>query len=99
MFAPEHFQLFSGRMHAALLYILEALADPFSCFDLRGDVEQTLIGFGILHGCSALSVDGKHERFFGLLKVLHELRGISAESGHRLNVFLDVEHEYLGLIS
>jgi hypothetical protein len=97
MFAPEHFQRFSGRMHAALLYILKALADPFSCFDLRGDVEQTLLGFGILHDCFSLS--GKHQRFFCLLKVLHGLRGISAESDHRLNVFLDVEHEYLGLTS
>src|ERR1700687_4058587 len=99
MFAPEHFQRFPRGTRAALLHILKTLPDSLSSIDLRGDIKQALIGSGILHDCFGLSINGNHQLFLGLLKVLHELRGISPESSHRLNIFFDVEHEYLGLTS
>src|ERR1700687_2381741 len=97
MVAPERFQSFTRRTHTTLLYILDALPDSLKCIGLRGDVEQALIGFGILHDRLRPSIDCKDQRFLRLLEVLHEFPRIAPECRHRLNVFLDVEHDDLGL--
>src|ERR1700719_5042009 len=89
MFAPEHFQRFPRGTRAALLHILKTLPDSLPSINLRGDSKQALIGFGILHDCFGLSINGKHQRFLGLLEVFHELPGIAPEGGHRLNIFFD----------
>src|SRR5579859_4513855 len=87
MVAPEHFERFACRTDAAFLHVVQALTDAFPGVRLRGDIEQALIGFGILHDRFGFSIDGENERFFGLFEMLHELRRIAAECRHGLNVF------------
>ena len=87
MAAPEYFQCFARGTHTALLHVFQALADAFLFIRLRGDIQKSLIGFGILHDGFGLSADGENERFFRLLEMLHELRRIAAELRHGLNVF------------
>jgi hypothetical protein len=38
--------------------VIEALANSFLSVGARGDIEQALIGFGILHNGGWLSIDG-----------------------------------------
>jgi hypothetical protein len=58
MVAPEHFQGFARRTHATLFHVFEALPDAFVCICLRGDIQQALIGSGILPDRFGLSFDG-----------------------------------------
>jgi hypothetical protein len=95
MAAPEYFQCFARGTHTALLHVFQALADAFLFVCLRGDIEQSLIGFGILHDDFGLSVDGKDERFFRLFEMLRELRRIAAELSHGLKISFYIEHEDL----
>jgi hypothetical protein len=97
MVAAEHLQCFTGRTHTTLLYVFDALPDSLKGIGLRGDVEQALIGFGILHDCFRLSIDCKNQWFLRSLEVLHELARIAAERRHRLNVFFDIKHHDLAL--
>src|SRR5438876_10328686 len=79
MVAAEHFQSFTRRTHPTLLCVFEALPDALKRIGLRGDVEQPLIGLGILHDRFRFSIDRKNQRFLRFLKVLHELPWIAAE--------------------
>src|SRR5258708_12139436 len=97
MVAPEHLQSFTRRTHTTLLYVFEALPDSLKCIGLRGNVEQALIGFRILHDRFRFSIDCKNQRFLRLLEMLHELPRIAPECRHRLNAFLDVKHNDLAL--
>jgi hypothetical protein len=97
--APEHLQSFVRGVRATLLYILKALPDSLKSIRLRGNIQQALIGFGILHNRFRLSIDGKHQRSLGLLKLFHEFPRIAPECRHRLYIFLDVEHKALTLSS
>jgi hypothetical protein len=94
MDAAERFQGFTRRTHAAFLHVLKALADSLKRVGLSRDVEEALIGFGILHDRFRFAVNGKNQRPLGFLEMLHEFSGIAPECGHRLNVFLNVEHTY-----
>jgi hypothetical protein len=87
MAAPEDFQRFASRTHAALFQVFEALTDAFEYICLRGDIQEALIGFGILHDGFGLTVDGENEWFFGLFEMFYKLRWIAPESCHGLNVF------------
>lgn len=91
MIAAEGLQSLTRGAHTTLLYIFDALSDTLKCIGLCGDVEQALIGFGILDDCFRLSVDRKNQRFLRFLELLHELPRIAAERRHRLNVFFDVK--------
>src|SRR5207247_6785976 len=97
MVAPEHFQSFTRRTHTTLLCVFDALPDSLKRIGLCGNVEQALIGFGILHDCFRFSIDCKNYRFLRSLEVLHELSRIAPECRHRLNVFFDVKHSDLAL--
>src|SRR5882762_2732422 len=97
MVAPEHFQYLTGRTHTTLLYVFEALPDALKRIGLCGNVEQALIGLGILHDRFRLSIDCKNQRSLRLFEMLHELPWIAAERRHRLNVFFDVEHSDFAL--
>jgi hypothetical protein len=92
MDATEQFQNFPRWTHAALLYILKPLPDSLSFVGLRGNVEEALIGLGILDDGFRFAIHGENQRPLGLLEALHEFRRITPESCHRLNVLLDVEH-------
>ena len=95
MAAPEHFQSFTRRTHTTLLYVFDTLPDSLKRIGVCGNVEQALIGFGVLRDRFRFSVDGKHQRFLRLFEMLHELPWIAPECGHRLNGFFDVEHSDL----
>ena len=92
MVAAEHFQSFTRRTHTTLLYVFEALPDSLKSIGLCGDVEEALIGFGILHDRFRLSIDRKNQRLLRLFEMLHELPRIAPECCHSLNVFFDVKH-------
>src|SRR6266849_2876276 len=97
MDAAEHFKSFARRTDAALFYVLKTLTDSLKRVGLRRDVEEALIGFGILQDRFRFAIDGENQRPLGFLETLHEFSRIAPECGHRLNVFLDVEHTYLVL--
>src|ERR671922_1809057 len=97
MITAEGFQSFAHRAHATLLYVFDALSDALKCIGLCSDVQQALIGFGILDDRFRLSVDRENQRFLRFLELFHELPRIAAERRHRLNVFFDIEHDNLSL--
>jgi hypothetical protein len=97
MDAAEQFKGFARWTDTALLYVLKPLADTLNRVGLRSDVEQALIGFSVLHNRFRFAVNGKNQRPLGFLEALHEFSRIAAECGHRLNVFLNVEHTHLTL--
>src|SRR5438105_5904839 len=97
MVAAEHLQCFTGRTHTTLLYVLKALPDSLKRIGLCGDVEQALIGFGILHDRFRFPIDCKNKRFLRLLEMLHELPRIAPECRVRLNVYFDIKHTELAL--
>ncbi len=80
MTAPEYFERFARRAHAALLHVFQALADAFLRIRLRGDIQQALIGFGVLYDGFRLSIDAEGERLFCFLAMTHDLRRIAAGS-------------------
>lgn len=93
MLRPELGEEFPDGSHIASAGVFEALPDSFASVRLRGDVEQALIGFGILNHGPSLAFDGEHHGALGLLELLHKITGPAAEGGERLNVFSDIEHE------
>src|SRR6266850_7385486 len=95
MVAAEYLQGLTRGTHATPLGVFDALADSLKCIGLCGDIEQTLIGFGILDDRFRLSMDRKNQRFLRFLELPHELPRIAAERRHRLNVFFDVKHNDL----
>src|SRR6266478_1003631 len=95
MVAPEHLQSFTRRAYTTLLYVFKALPDSLKSIGLCGNVEQALIGFGILHDRFRFSIDCKNQRFLRLFEMLHELPRVAPECRHRLNVFFNVEHSDL----
>jgi len=57
-----------------------------------GDVEEPLIGFGILHDRGGLAFHREHDGAFALLKLFDEVAGPAAKGGQRLDILGDVEH-------
>src|SRR5208337_1036896 len=57
-----------------------------------GKVEQALIGCGVLHHSRCLPIHRKYHGALALLELLHEVAGLAAESGQRLDVLGDVKH-------
>jgi hypothetical protein len=50
-----------GRTCAAVGYVIKPLADALVHIGTGGDVEQSLIGFGILHNSLGLAFHGEHD--------------------------------------
>src|ERR1700674_1713245 len=73
--------------------VLQALTDAFLCIDAGSDVEQALIGLGILHDGRCLPPHREHHRALALLELLDEVARPSAEGCQRLDVFGDIKHE------
>jgi hypothetical protein len=61
----------------------------------RGDIQQVLVGLGILNHRSRLAVHGKHDRPLALLDLLHEIARPPSKGGQALNVLGDVQHRLL----
>ncbi len=55
------------RPGAAVGHIFQTLANTFLDLRAGGDVEQPLIGLGILHNSSRLPLNREHDRAFTLL--------------------------------
>src|ERR1051325_10573869 len=81
------------RPGPALSHILQALADTLARVGLRGNIQQSLISFGILHNGSGLALYGQYDGTLALLELFHELAGAASERRQRLDVFRDVEHK------
>jgi len=48
----------------------QALADSFSCVCARGDVEETLVGLGILNNGGCLPLNREHYRALRFMELL-----------------------------
>jgi hypothetical protein len=71
---------------------LKTLPDAFLGVGMRSNIEQSLIGFGVLHdgGCFPL-----HCEYYGALaffKLFYEIAGTTPESGQRLDILGYVKH-------
>ena len=55
-------------------------------FQPLGQVEEPLIGFGVLHHQLGLAVDGEHERLAGLLELIEEFGGVPLEVGEGVDI-------------
>jgi hypothetical protein len=82
-----------------MCYVIQALADTFFGIGARSDIEQALIGCGVLHNGGGFSVYREHYRAFSFLKLLHEVPGGSAECGQRLDVARDINHMHPRLLA
>src|SRR5260370_22760321 len=85
----EHFTCRTG---ATVRYVFQTLPDAFGGTGVCRQVEQVLVGFGVLYDRGSLPVHRQDNGTLGLPEVLHYFRRMVAERGHRLNVFGDV-HE------
>jgi hypothetical protein len=47
---------------------------------LRGDIEEALIGFGVLDDRFSLSMNGKNQWFSRFFQMLKKFRGIAAKT-------------------
>ncbi len=56
----EHFQRFARRTQTVLLQVFSALPDSLTGIRLRRDVQQALIGFGVLHNRFCLAINCKN---------------------------------------
>jgi hypothetical protein len=76
----------------SLFHILQSLPDAFLFIRAGCDVEQALIGFGVLHNGRSLPIHRKHHGALALLKLFHEVAGLAAKRSQRLDVLGDVKH-------
>ena len=83
----EHF---TRRPGPAIGNIFEALPDALGRAGFRGEIEQVLIGFGVLDHGGSFSIHRQNERALSLAQVAQKLRRVIAERGHWLNVLGDV---------
>src|SRR5271166_3690993 len=93
MFGFELVEKLFRRSYLFLFRILEALPDAFLGIGAGSNVEQMLVGFGILNNSRGLALHGEHHRALAFLQLFHEIAGTPAEGGQRLNVAGDVKHE------
>ena len=84
MFAANLVKYISRRASASVGYIIEPLTDAFLCIGAGGNVEQALIGFGVLHDSRRLPLYRKHHRALALFKLFHEVAGPAAEGRQRI---------------
>jgi hypothetical protein len=61
------------RANSSGVRIFQTLPNAFFGIGLRRNVEQPLVGFGILHYCGGLAVHGKHHGPLALLQVLEKV--------------------------
>jgi hypothetical protein len=73
---PEHFQSFPRGTHSAFLDVLYALADSFERVCVRGNIQERLIGLGILNHHLRLSIDSQDQRFFGFFRRFMNFPGL-----------------------
>src|SRR5580698_7553907 len=92
MFATEVIKYFFGGSGASVGNVIKPLADSLFRIRASGDIEQTLVGFGVLHDGSSFPFYGEHHGALAFLQLLHEVARTTAESRQRLDVLGDVQH-------
>src|ERR1019366_2427564 len=92
MLAAKLLKYLSCRARAPVGYVIQALADSSFFIGAGGKVEEALIGCCVLHNRRCLPVHRKHHGALAPLELFHEVAGLAAESGQRLDVFGDVKH-------
>jgi hypothetical protein len=75
--------------------VLKALTNAFVGIGVRGDIEQTLIGLGVLDDGYCLAIHSENYGALALLKMFHKIAGRAAEGRQRLDVGCDVKHRLL----
>jgi len=75
-----------------LFGVLQALTDTLLRIGARGDVEEVLVGFGVLHNSRRFSFHRQHYGAFGLFEPFHEVAGSAAERCQRMDVIRNIEH-------
>jgi hypothetical protein len=88
----KHVEELSRRPHSSLPCVLQALPDSFLRIGARRNVEQPLIGLGVLYDGGCLTLDRKHHRAFAFLKLPYEVARTATECRQRLNILDDIEH-------
>jgi hypothetical protein len=88
-----------GVAPLTLLGLFETLANALACVGESGDIQETLVGLGVLDDGGSFALYGEHHRAFALLKLLHEIAGPAPKRGKRLNVFGYIEHGTLYYLS
>src|ERR1035438_2158313 len=72
--------------------LVQALPDSFASVGAGCDVEQPLIGSGVLDDGLGFALDCQHHGPLAFFELLHEISGAPAKSRERLNVLGDVKH-------
>jgi hypothetical protein len=67
------------RARTTVCDVVQTLTDSFPSIGASGNVEETLVGFGVLHNGSGLSIHCQHHRTFGLFELFHEITGRPAK--------------------
>jgi len=80
-----------GRSSPTVGNVVQALPDRFVNISARGDIEQPLILFGVLHDSLGLAVHGQHYGALGFLDLFEKLSRLASEGRKRLNVFRDID--------
>ena len=76
----ELFKDLARGPHFTVASVFEPLSNPFPGICLCGNIEQSLIGFSILHDGRSLSFYGKHQGTLAFPEMRHEGGGTAAES-------------------
>src|ERR1700730_18762928 len=92
MFATNVVKYLFGGSGASVGNVIKPLSDSPFRIRASGDIEQTLIGFGVLYDGSSFPFHGEHYRALAFLQLLHEVARTTAESRQRLDVLGDVQH-------
>jgi len=92
MFASDIVKNLFGGSGASVNHVIKTLADSFLQIRAGGDVQQALVGFGILHDRRCLPLHPKHHGTLTFLQLSHEVAGTAAEGRQRLDVLGDVKY-------
>lgn len=71
MSAANPVEDFARRSGASVRNIVQPLADVFFRVCAGGNVEQLLVGFGVLHDRNCLPSNSKHDRTLALVEMFH----------------------------
>jgi hypothetical protein len=65
---------------------LKALPDAFLGVGMRSNIEQSLIGFGVLHDGGSFPLHCEYHGALAFFKLLYEIAGATPESRQRLDI-------------
>jgi hypothetical protein len=92
MFAANLVKYLSRWVSASVGYVIQALTDAFLGIGLGSNIEQSLIGFGVLHDGRCFPPHGEHHGALVPSELFHEIAGPATEGGQRLDVLGNVKH-------